>query len=289
MLRLMPILVAALLLGATAAAETFELINGDKISGEVVETTEESVILESPVFGRVEIPREQIVVVEEKVDNGAFGTGLFRDWTRRIAVGASGASGNTQNAAINAGIELFTEDDRRRWRFEAQYYWGSSNGTQDTNKAYVALERDWKFEDSSFYIFGRTGYTFDSFRSFNHRVDGSLGLGYWWIEWERWRFGTRLGAGVSYQWNNDSAFRPEAVGGIDSIWTIAEGHTFEIHGDIFPDLADIGEFRTYSTADWNISLTEIFGLALGVIHEYTSDTPLKKNDVTYRAALTYDF
>ena len=289
MFRSVCILAFTLSIAASATAETLELTNGDKISGEVIETTEEAVIIESPVLGRVEIPIDQIVVAEEKVDKGAFGTGLFRDWTRRIAVGASGASGNTENAAINGGIELSTEDDRRRWLFEAQYYWGSSNGTQDTNKAYVSLERDWKFEESSFYVFARTGYTFDTFRSFNHRVAGSLGLGYWWLEWERWRLGTRLGAGVSYQWNNDSAFRPEAVVGVDSVWPIADGHTFEIHGDIFPDLADIGEFRTYTTADWNIALTEIFGLALGVIHEYTSDTPLKENDVTYRAALTYDF
>jgi putative salt-induced outer membrane protein YdiY len=289
MSRLVLVLCAALLFAAPTGAETLELTNGDKISGEVVETTDESVILESPLFGRVEIPRSEIVVAEVEVDPGAFGTGLFRDWTRRIAVGAAGASGNTDSAAVNAGLELFTEDEKRRWRFAASYNWGSGDGAVDTNQAFVALERDWKFEDSDFYVFGRTNYTFDSFRSFNHRVAGSLGIGYWWIDWERWRFGTRLGAGVSYQWQQESMVRPEAVGGINSIWPIAEKHRLEFHGDIFPDLAELGEFRTLSTLGWNFALTDVFGVSFGVIHEYVSDTALEANDITYQASLTYDF
>ena len=191
--------------------------------------------------------------------------------------------------AINAGLELSTENERRRWKFVTQYFWGSSDGDEDTNKAFVDLEHDWNLGETSFYLFGRAGYDFDTFRSFNHRVDGSAGLGYWWLEWEHWRFGTRLGAGVSYQWKTDSELRPELVGGIDSIWPIAEGHTFEIHGDIYPDLANTGEFRTRSTADWNYALTEVLGLSVGVIHEYVSDAAAKDSDLTYRGALTYDF
>ncbi len=281
-------LLAVCLVIDTATAETFELANGDKVSGEVVERSDEHIVLESPIFGRIVVPQDQLAPPAPE-DPGAFGLGFLRGWTRRLSLGASGAEGNTIQAAINGGLLLAKEDDRGRWKLAAEYYWGSSDRDEDTNKAFVDLERDWKLPDSSFYLFARAGYDFDRFRSFNQRVDGNAGIGYWWIEWPHWRFGTRLGAGASYQFDGDSAFRPEIVGGVDSVWPIADGHSFEIHGDIFPDLADTGEFRTHSTADWNIALTEVLGLSVGVVHDYVSDTPLKNNDLTYRGALTYDF
>ena len=291
-MRSIPIaLLAVGLFAHGALAETLELTNGDKVSGEVVERTDAHVVLAHAVFGRIVVPNDQIAppAPPEPEDAGAFGLGFLRGWTRRISLGASGAEGNTVQAALNAGIHLSQEDDAGRWKFEAEYFWGSSDRTEDTNKAFVDLERDWKFPDSRLYLFTRAGYDYDRFRSFNQRIDGNLGLGYWWIEWPHWRFGTRLGAGVSYQFDGDSAVRPELVGGIDSIWPIAEGHTFEIHADIFPDLADTGEFRTHSTADWNVSLTDVLGLSIGIVHDYVSDTTLKNSDLTYRGALTYDF
>jgi hypothetical protein len=224
---------------------------------------------------------------------GLFGTGFLRGWTRRVGVGVAGAEGNSVNANVSATLSLSFEDEVKRWLFAANYFFGSTDRDTNTNKAFVGLERDWKFADSPFYLFGRTGYEFDDFRSFRHRVAGNGGVGYWLLDGERWhwKLGGRLGAGVSYQWDDDERLRPEAVVGLDSIWAAAPGHTFEIHADAFPDLAHLGEFRTRSTADWVVDLSEGEGLALslGVLHEYVSDTDLKKHDLTYRGLLAYDF
>lgn len=278
------------LLTSGARAETFSLVNGDTVSGEVIERSDEHVVLAHPILGHIVVPYDQIAPPEPVVeDAGAFGLGFFRGWTRQLSIGATGSAGNAQKMAVNGGLVLSKEDDSGRRKFAAEYHWGSSEGDEDTHKAFLDLERDWDLRDSSFYLFARAGYDFDRFRAFNQRVDGSTGIGYWWIEWPRWRFGTRFGAGASYQFDGESTFRPELVGGVDSVWTIAEGHTLEIHGDIFPDLADTGEFRTRTTGDWNFRLTEVIGLKVGVIHDYVSETDRKNHDLTYRGNLTYDF
>lgn len=281
-------LACALLVAAgSAAAETVKLENGDRVSGEIVETTDTHVILESPVLGRIEIPREQIVVKAE--DAGLFGWGLLRGWRRRLTLGASGTAGNTEQMAVNAALDLSTEDSARRWKFAASYFWGSNNGREETNKAFVDIERDWKLPDSSLYLFARGGYDFDSFRSFDHRFRAALGVGYWWLDGGAWRLGSRLGAGGSYTFVGETALHPEASLGVDSIWNIAEGHSFEVHSDVFLDVEAGDEFRTRSTADWNFALTEMLGFSVGVIHDYVSDTARRNNDLTYRGALTVDF
>jgi hypothetical protein len=283
------LLIAGIFMGFEARAETFELANGDKVSGEVLESDAERIVLSHPVFGRLEIPLAQIVSAPE--DTGVFGSGFLVGWTRRIGLGFSGSEGNSEKAAVNTDLTLSYEDDHKRWLFNAAYFFGSSEGTTDTSRAFVNLERDWKLEESAFYFFARGGYDFDDFRGFKHRVAGNGGVGYWWLRWEHWKLGNRLGAGASYQWQDESQFRPEAVLGLDSVWTIAKGHTFEIHGDVFPDLSDLFEYRTRTAADWNIALGETtgLGLAVGAIHEYVSDTDLEKHDVTYRGLVTYGF
>jgi hypothetical protein len=290
MRRLRPFLIAvACSVGLEAGAEKFELANGDTVSGDVVERTDERVVLVHPILGRIEIPVAQLAA--EVVPPGLFGTGFLRGWKKRVGLGVSGSEGNTVRANVTGDVTLTYEDDTRRWLLNGSYFWGSSERDTDTNKAFAGIERDWKFEDEPYYLFARGSYSFDDFRGFENRVAGNAGLGYWYLQLEWWKLGSRVGAGLSYQWNDEEALRPEGVVGLDSIWTLAKDHTFEIHGDIFPDLADLGEFRTRSTADWVIDLSEGpgLGLAIGGIHEYVSDTDEKKNDITYRGLVTYDF
>jgi hypothetical protein len=279
----------ACVVGLEAGAESFELANGDTVSGDVVVQTDERIVLLHPILGQLEIPVAQLAA--EVVKPGLFGTGFLRGWTKRVGIGVSGAEGNTVRANVTADLALSYEDAVKRWLLGANYFWGSSERDTDTNKAFAGIERDWKFEDEPYYLFGRANYTFDDFRGFKHRVAGNAGLGYWFLQLEWWKLGSRIGAGLSYQWDDEEALRPEGVVGLDSIWTIAKGHTFEIHGDVFPDLSDLGEFRTRSTADWVIDLSEGpgLGLAIGAIHEYVSDTDQKNNDFTYRGLVTYDF
>jgi hypothetical protein len=272
-----------------AGAESFELANGDTVTGEVVEQTDERIVLLHPILGHIEIPVAQLAA--EGVRPGLFGTGFLRGWTKRIGLGVAGAEGNTVRANVTGDVAFSYEDDVKRWLWSASYFWGSSDRDTDTNKAFAGIERDFKFEDEPYYLFARGSYSFDEFRGFKHRVAGNAGLGWWFLQLEWWKLGSRVGAGLSYQWDDEEALRPEAVVGLDSIWPISETHRFEIHGDVFPDLSDLGEFRTHSTADWVIDLSEGpgLGLAIGAIHEYVSDTDQKHHDVTYRGLVTYDF
>src|SRR5215471_19683047 len=106
-----------------AAADAIELVNGDKLTGTVIETTAERVVLDPPVLGRVEIPAEQIKPKREP--HGLFGTSFLAGWTRTFAVGVSGAQGNTRTNDVLASLGMNYADDSERWDFGAAYRFGS--------------------------------------------------------------------------------------------------------------------------------------------------------------------
>ena len=71
-----------------AQTETIELSNGDKVTGAVVERTNEKIVLTHDLFGRIEIPLAE-VKPPEPPNPGLFGTGFLAGWTRTFSLGVS--------------------------------------------------------------------------------------------------------------------------------------------------------------------------------------------------------
>lgn len=280
-----------LFLAPAAAADTIELTNGDKLSGEVIEQTADGTVIEHPVFGRLEIPAEKIK--PPKAPNGGlFGTSFLAGWTRTFQLGVSGAQGNTKNNDVLAALDMDYEDEKKRWAFDAAYRFGAADGATTKNAGFAQLQRDWLISESRWFFFGIGRFDYDRFKSWTYRVNGSGGIGYEFLKGERFDLKGRLGPSLTKEFNENDFF-VEAMVGLDALWKISPDHSLRLSNTIFPALNDLGEFRNLSTLAWKWKLIEDPGLSLiaGVNNEYESsvESGLKHNDVKYSTSIGIDF
>jgi len=280
-----------LLAPLSAAAGSIELVNGDKLSGEVLETTAERVVLDHPVLGRVMIPIEQIKPPEAP-NAGLFGTSFLAGWKRTFQLGISGAQGNTKNNDVLAALDMDYEDDEKRWAFDAAYRFGRADGETNKHDAFTQLRRDWLLNGSPWFVFAIGRFDYDQFKSWTYRLNGSGGIRYQFVKTESFEFQGLLGPSVTKQFR-ESDFFVEALVSLEGTWKISKNHSLYVANTIYPALNDLGEFRNLSTLAYKWKLMEDPGLSLiaGVDNEYQSsvDGDLKHNDVKYSTSIGIDF
>jgi len=64
MSRWISVVVCLSALPLSAAADTVELTNGDLLHGTITEQTDQTVVIEHPVLGRVELPIDQVIAAK---------------------------------------------------------------------------------------------------------------------------------------------------------------------------------------------------------------------------------
>ncbi len=285
--------VAIGLVANDAVAESFVLANGDKLTGDVVERDAERIVIEHPVFGRVEIPVTELEPPEPP-DPGAFGLGILRGWDRSIEISASGSNGNSDTTSLRGGIDLSSETERRRWNLSSRYFWTQTDGSTEKNNARVLADRNWLFPGSPWFMFTNFRYDYDQFREWDHRLNSSIGPGYELIRSERLDLTTGVGLSVVREFGGeDDEVALEGLWGFSGTWRIAEGHKLTFSNVLFPSLTEAGEYRNLSNVDWKMSLSEEYGISLkfGVENEYISDVAegTENNDLRYYSGISYDF
>lgn len=304
---------------AAAGADEVRLVGGDTLIGVIVERTDEAVIFDHPLFGRMTIPREQVTSAVTDAEREAAlsappaETGAVETtdaapsaeaelpapkpaptWKSRFTLAASGSLGNTDTQSFTAGITSRRESETMNTLFDTAYYFGARDGDRNENKFTAGLRNDWLMPDSPWFIFAQGRYDYDQFQSWDHRVSGHAGLGYQWIDDENFKLAFRAGLGAIKEWGSDNDnLRPEGLLGTDLWWRISEKQTFEFGATAYPDLDDGGEFRTVTRAAWNALIDESLNLSLsaGLLHEYQSqvDSGKKRNDLKIFAGLSFDF
>ena len=284
------VLLALPLAGAHAA--TLELVNGDKLSGEVVERTEDRIVLEHAVLGRVTIPAAQLKPPEPE-NPGLFGTSFLRGWKRSAEVGLNGAKGNSETLDLRVGLNLDYADDTRRWKFESRYLLSESDHETSQNHFYALLNRDFLRPDSRWFYFAGGRYDWDNFQDWKHRVNFSAGPGYHLVSSESFDLLGRVGPSVTAQGEQLDDVKGELLLGLEAEWRISETQTLSLRNSLFPELSDAGEFRNLTNANWIIQLSERHPLALkiGIENDYESqvDPGNEKNDLKYFGTLMYSF
>lgn len=281
------------LLPATAPAETetVELVNGDKITGEVVERTDQAIVLQHDVFGRVEIPLAELKPPDPP-NPGLFGTSFLFDWTRTFSLGFSGQKGNSNTTDVTAALDADSENEHRRWAFDARYNLSISESETTSNNGMTALARDWLIPDSRFFGFTRGRFDYDQFRTWTFRLQGDAGVGYTFVDRETFSLRGRTGPSVAQEWKEDQ-FRMEWLAGPEIVWRLAPSQKVTASNFFFYSFTPSGEFRNLSDLHWKWTLTEhpTMSLKAGVENEYQSDVAAgnKKNDLKYYTSVGLDF
>ena len=278
------------LIAATAGAEPIELANGDKFEATVVEESETSLVVDHPVLGRIEIPRSALKPPTPE-QPGVFGTNFMRGWKRRIGAGFAGSSGNSQDASVNAGLQLSRSAESFRGAFDTSYFYATKQGVKSTNEYFANYKHDFLFGESRFFLFATGRYDYDEFQSWENRIAGSAGLGYEFVKSKSFDLRGNLGPGFARTWGVEREWKPEGVAGLLFVWRINGSQTLEGDTTYYPNFRRLPEFRLLSNASYSIGIGQIEGLSLkfGVKDEYNSETVGDNNNLKYLGNVVYEF
>ncbi|XAM01575.1 DUF481 domain-containing protein [Phycisphaeraceae bacterium D3-23] len=302
-----------------ASAETIELVDGDVINAPITARDAASVTVNHPSLGEMTISRDRITAIHEDVDahaeaqaeqeaaeaadalaaeraadEGMFGTGLFKGWNRQISLGINGAEGNSQNINIRGNFHTDYEDDTDRWIFDMLYRVSRSNGSTTENRFQAELIKDWLLPDEDYFFWANAKFEWDDFEVWDNRISGFVGVGYQFVDNDKWNVRGRAGIGGNQtNGGGTNEFTVEALLGVEVDYTISDSQSVQFTNYLYPSLEDAADFRNITTLAWQIEIDKDKGMSLqlGVANEHDSAAPagFKKNDFTYYAALVWDF
>jgi putative salt-induced outer membrane protein YdiY len=304
-----------------AQAETIRLQSGDVITAEILEKNADSVTIDHPSLGELTIKRDQIVQIyadraaldaalaeedaakkaeeldaERAADDGLFGQGVFlKGWNRQLELGLNGAEGNSQNLNFRAAFNADFEDDEDRWLYKMLYRTASSDGDTTEKKFNAELFKDWLIPGKKYFYFANGRYDWDDFEDWDSRWSGFGGIGYQFIDDDKWNVRGRAGLGGNQEMGGAEGdeFTFEALLGVEADYKIKDGHEIAFTNYLYPSLEDASDFRNVTTLDYIITIDRDKGLALklGLTNEHDASAPATsdKNDFTYYASLIWKF
>jgi len=139
-------------------------------------------------------------------------------------------------------------------------------------------------------------YEYDEFQQWDHRISGSVGIGYELIDTEDTTLLIgRAGIGGSYETGGegDDEFSPEALIGLELRHKLSDNTDLEASTTYYPNLDEWGEFRLVNTVGLEVVMDEETGLTLntGIEHRHDSDPGqgFEPNDVEYYMGLGWTF
>lgn len=250
MQQIAPLLIVSLFLGLFSsrveAATSFVMTNGDVITGELVDVTDETVTLTVEYLGEITLPRERVsnlpAVIEQlhaDVDASqsapesegatepheiAVQTAVstvfaslvpvlervvpFHGWEKRLQLGLTAQSGRKDQTDFYYRYDMQTKADRNQLRFHAEYYYGKTEDSKTSDK--FASDFRWR-QDIGPGIFYQslTGFSSDAIKMIDGNVEQTLALGTRLVEREDMTISSGLGA--SGRWRSFDEGEDEVI------------------------------------------------------------------------------
>ncbi len=211
------------------------------------------------------------------------------EWTGKGELGASFASGNSENEAVNAALEIKnTVDDWQHIAGFAGTY--GANGDETTAERWeLRGQTNYSFNPKT-YWFGAGRYEDDRFSSFNYQASLSTGLGYRFVNTETTRFWVQGGVGYRFAEKRSTGMSEDGMifrGDLGFEHQLTE--TTKIV-DRF--LVEAGSDNTYFQNDLGLEVTisGALGLRVGyqVRHNTDVDPGLENTDTLLTVGLIYE-
>lgn len=319
-MRLLPILLFVLLVSTIAHGDEVEMIGGDVLHGQIVEETDEYIVLMHEVLGLITIPRSGVAVLRrgnsqaEPVQPAPLATGEqmptgpIRAKTAAVVpespnavkrkshldVGLDLSAGNTDESKLSLGFETTYTSPTMRGRLDARYYFNITDGDTTDNKFNVTATRDWLKADSKWFYFIEGTYDYDQFESWRHRVSGHGGPGYHLIRKDDLFLDLRGGIGSKNEWGSENdSLQFEGRVGLHFGWDLSERQVLRFNATVFPVLDDFSNVRTLEVISWRYRLDDQtpLSLTLRFTHEYQAivDPGKDKHDTRLLIGLSFEF
>lgn len=215
-------------------------------------------------------------------------------WTREFEAGIRGSAGNTDRLNFDTALLLQREDDEGIFTFHTSYYYAQDDGEDTANRFDANLRNEWKLDDPRWTLFAQGAFLYDEFQDYDYRVSGGAGVGYKVIDEDETYLQFRVGVGASREFGDmaDDTVIPEVILAADFRHNLAENSRILASTEIFPSLDDFGEFRSISSAAWELDVDKDNGLSfrIGAEHRYESQVQdAEETDLDYFARLVYSF
>ncbi len=313
----------------TMHAETIELINGDRLSGRLISNANGQVVLEHAVLGQLTLPVENVKVIsadllpakdagkpqpatpnlpapeapnapdnadkiiKPKNEPNAMAR-LLAEWDSKLELGLNGSGGDSETQNVYLRFATKKQDGRNRWLIGGQYFLGRTDSETKRNQAEVKVTRDWLQKDSPWFLFARSEYKYDQFRSWEHRISAYGGGGYTLIDDGTFEVIGRAGLGGTHEFGDVDEWTPEAIfSGSAAKWNIDKRQTLGSELTYYPSLEAVDDFRIQGKIWWQYKLNFLDGLSLkiGAEDEYdaTPDKGDEEHDFKYYGALVIEF
>ena len=211
------------------------------------------------------------------------------DWTSKAELGASFASGNSENESVNGA--LVTKYAAEKWEHElglAGNY--GSDGSETTAQRWEFRgQSNYKFTAKA-YAFGAARYEDDRFSAYDYQATMAGGLGYKFIDTEKTKFWVQGGPGYRYAKVNETGETEDGLifrGDLGFDYQVTE--TTKIV-DRF--LVEAGSDNTYLQNDLGLEVTiaGALGLRVGYQVRHNTDVPagVEKTDTLTTVGLLYE-
>jgi len=272
---------------AWSETATVELLNGDKMTGTVLERTDHVIVLQHAVLGRLEIPIEK--VAPASLHPGLLGTSILAGWKKELDFGVAGSSGDTDEADIRLALSLDRRSERHHWQLDGLYEVSYSEGEIDEHDASVTALHDWLWPGSRWFAFTFGVYDFDEFEAWEHRTTLGAGPAYHLLQNPSLNLDARFGPFITYEFGDENDARPEGALGLFAEWQIREGHSLTA-SNVYLQTLDEAELRSVSKLEWKVRLAVSKGVSLkvGARNEYDTASRDSKNNLKYYTALSFD-
>jgi putative salt-induced outer membrane protein len=211
------------------------------------------------------------------------------DWTGKGELGGSFASGNSENEAVNAALEMKYSKDSWAHTVGFAGNYGSDSGTTTAQRWELRGQSNYSFSERA-YWFGAGRYEDDRFSAYDFQSSLSTGLGYRLIDNERTKLWVQGGPGYRY-----AEFRKtgESEDGLIFRGDLGFEHQItETTKVVDRFLIETGSDNTYVQNDigLEVKINGALGLRVGyqVRHNSDVDPGTKKTDTLTTIGLIYE-
>jgi len=219
---------------------------------------------------------------------GTSGAALA-DWTGKGEIGGSFASGNSENEAVNAALQV--KNTLEKWTHTLGFAGNYGNDGTDTTAQRWELhgQSDYKFTDRA-YAFGAGRYEDDRFSAYDYQASLAAGLGYKIIDSERTKFWVQGGPGYRFAELRDTG---ESEDGLIFRGDLGFDHQLtETTKIVERFLIETGSDNTYLQNDLGleVAINGALALRLGYQVRHNTEVPAgtEKTDTLATVGLIYE-
>jgi putative salt-induced outer membrane protein len=211
------------------------------------------------------------------------------DWKGKGEIGASFASGNSENESANAALEVKNTRDKWTHTLGLAGNYGSDGSVTTAERWELRGQSDYSFTDRA-YWFGAGRYEDDRFSAFEFQASLSTGLGYKIIDTEQTKFWVQAGPGYRFAEVRETG---ESEDGVILRGDMGFEHQLtETTKIVDRFLIESGSDNTYVQNDLGleVTVTGSLGLRLGYQVRHNTDvlSEVEKTDTLATVGLIYE-